>query len=386
MYKIGVVTGTRAEYGLLKPLIEKINTDNELELCLIVTGAHLEEKFGNTVCEIIEDGYPIACRIPMDLKSDSPGGLCVSMSKELTGLADAFEKAGLDLLFLLGDRYETLVAAIAAMMFRIPIAHLHGGELTEGAVDDAIRHSISKMSAIHFTSTEIYAKRLKQMGEEPERVFNAGALGVENIKRIPYLTREELCDRFSPLFDNPYIMVTYHPVTLEKNTAESQFKELLQVISEKQEYNYIFTYANADAEGIDINVQIDKYVKEHKNACAFKSMGQIGYLSALKYTCCVVGNSSSGIIEAPSFHIPTVNIGNRQKGRECAGTVVTCGNSREEITKAFEHALSSEFLNKCKTIHNPYEGKDTSKSIIAITKEMLAKGIPIKKRFIDTFE
>lgn len=386
MYKIGVVTGTRAEYGLLKPLIEKINNDNELELCLIVTGAHLEEKFGSTLCEIIADGYPIACQVPMDLKSDTPGGLCVSMSKELTGLADVFEKTGLDLLFLLGDRYETLIAAIAAMMFRVPIAHLHGGELTEGAVDDAIRHSISKMSAIHFTSTEIYAKRLKQMGEEPERVFNTGALGVENIKSIPYLTREELCDRFSPLFDKPYMMVTYHPVTLEKNTAKSQFNELLQVISEKQEYNYIFTYANADAEGIDINIQIDRYVEEHENACAFKSMGQIGYLSALKYTCCVVGNSSSGIIEAPSFHIPTVNIGNRQKGRECAETVVTCGNSREEIAKAFEHALSKDFLNKCKITHNPYEGKDTSKNIIAIAKEMLAKGLPIKKRFIDTFD
>ena len=383
MYRLGVVTGTRAEYGLLKPLIEKINKDCELELCLIVTGAHLEEKFGYTCREIMEDGYPIAYQVPMDLKSDTPGGICVSMGKELTGLAEVFEQAQPDLLFLLGDRYETLAAAITAMMFRVPIAHLHGGEITEGAVDDAVRHSISKMSALHFTSAEVYASRLRQMGEEPGRVWNVGALGVENIKRIPYLTRDELCDRYSPLFDKPYILVTYHPVTLEVNKAKLQFEEFLQVISRRKEYNYIFTYANADMEGNEINQLINHYVEKHENACAFKSLGQIGYLSALNYACCVAGNSSSGIIEAPSFHIPTINIGNRQKGRECSKTVVSCGNSAKEIEKAFAYALSKEFMDRCKQYSNPYEGENTSDRIVEITKAALNAGITIKKSFVD---
>ena len=383
MYRLGVVTGTRAEYGLLKPLIEKINRDGELELCLIVTGAHLEEKFGNTCQEILEDGYIVDYRVPMDLVSDTPKGICVSMGKELTGLADVFEQAGLDLLFLLGDRYGTLAAAIAAMLFRIPIAHLHGGEITEGAMDDGARHSISKMSALHFTSTEVYAGRLKQMGEEPGRVWNVGALGVENIKRIPCLTREELCSRYGSLFESPYILVTYHPVTLEANSAKSQFEELLQVISEKREYNYIFTYANADMEGNAINQLIDRYVETRQNACAFKSLGQVGYLNALRHARCVAGNSSSGIIEAPSFHIPTINIGNRQKGRVCSGTVVSCGNSAEEIREAFTYALSKGFTQKCKQYSNPYEGQNTSDRILEITKAALNRGITIKKSFID---
>ncbi len=383
MYRLGVVTGTRAEYGLLKPLIEKINKDRELELCLIVTGAHLEEKFGNTCQEILEDGYSVDYRVPMDLVSDTPGGICVSMGKELTGLADVFAQAGLDLLFLLGDRYETLAAAMAAMLFRIPIAHLHGGEITEGAVDDGARHSISKMSALHFTSTEVYARRLRQMGEEAARVWNVGALGVENIKRISYLTREELCSRYSPLFEKPYILVTYHPVTLEVNSAKSQFEAFLQVISQRSGYNYIFTYANADMEGNEINRLIHRYVETHENACAFKSLGQVGYLSALRYACCVAGNSSSGIIEAPSFHIPTINIGNRQKGRVCSGTVVACGNSEKEIGEAFGYALSKEFRERCFQYPNPYEGKDTSDRILEITKAALNRGISIKKSFVD---
>ncbi len=383
MYRVGVVTGTRAEYGLLKPLMEKIEKDCELELCLIVTGAHLEEKFGYTCREIMEDGYSVFYRVPMDLKSDTPEGICVSMGKELTGLAEVYGQAGLDLLFLLGDRYETLVAAIAAMMFRVPIAHLHGGEITEGAVDDAVRHSISKMSALHFTSTENYARRLRQMGEEPERVWNVGALGVENIKRIPYLTRDELCGRYGPLFAEPYILVTYHPVTLEINKAKLQFEEFLRVISRREEYNFIFTYANADMEGDEINRLIDQYVEKHEKACAFKSLGQVGYLSALRYACCVAGNSSSGIIEAPSFHIPTINIGNRQKGRECSGTVVSCGNSEKEIEKAFAYALGKAFIDRCKEYSNPYEGENTSDRIVEVTKAALNRGITIKKSFMD---
>ena len=386
MYRVGVVTGTRAEYGLLKPLIEKINRDCGMELCLIVTGAHLEERFGYTCQEITEDGYPIAYQVPMDLQSDTPRGICLSMGKELAGLAEVFEQAKLDLLFLLGDRYETLAAAITAMMFRVPIAHLHGGEITEGAVDDAVRHSISKMSALHFTSTEAYARRLRQMGEESGRVWNVGALGVENIKQISYLSRDELCGRYSPLFAKPYIMVTYHPVTLERGMAKRQFEQLLQVISRRKEYHYIFTYANADMEGNEINRLIRRYVAEHENACAFKSLGQIGYLSALRYACCVAGNSSSGIIEAPSFHIPTINIGSRQKGRECSKTVVSCESSAKEIEQAFAYALSKEFIDSCRQYQNPYEGENTSERIMEITRAALNTGISLKKSFVDMRE
>lgn len=221
------------------------------------------------------------------------------------------------------------------------------------------------------------------MGEEPGRVWNVGALGVENIKRIPYLTRDELCSRYSPLFGQPYILVTYHPVTLEINSARLQFEEFLRVISQREEYNYIFTYANADMEGNEINCLIDHYVEKHKNACAFKSLGQVGYLSALNYAVCVAGNSSSGIIEAPSFHIPTINIGNRQKGRECSGTVVSCGNSAQEIGKAFEYAMSKEFTDSCKRYPNLYEGENTSDRILEITKAALSTGITINKSFVD---
>lgn len=383
MYKIGVLTGTRAEYSLLKPLISKIDSDHELELCLIVTGSHLEEKFGDTYREIIKDGYPIAYQVPMDLVSDTPRAICISMSKELAGLADVFEQTNLDLLLLLGDRYETFIAAATAMMFRVPIAHLHGGEITEGAIDDSIRHSISKMSALHFVSTEVYSRRLKQMGEEPDRIWNVGALGVENIKQIKYLSREELCSRFSPLFGKPYILITYHPVTLEKGLTRLQFEDFLYVISQRKDYNYIFTYANADAEGSEINQLINCYVENNTNACVFKSLGQVGYLSALKYACCVAGNSSSGIIEAPSLHIPTINIGNRQKGRECSQTVISCGSAPQEINRAFEQALSKEFADRCKHYHNPYEGKDTSNQIIEIIKNALNIGITLKKHFVD---
>lgn len=383
MYRIGVVTGTRAEYGLLKPLIEKINKDSELELYFIVTGAHLEEKFGNTYRDILQDGYLPDRIIPMNLTSDEARGICLSMSKELAGFADAFAENDLDLLFLLGDRYEALIAAVAAMMFRIPIAHLHGGELTEGLIDDAIRHSISKMSSIHFTSTQTYAKRLRQMGERAERIFPVGALGVENIKKIRLLSREELCGRYGHFFAGPYVLITYHPVTLDNNMAETQFRILLQVISARQDYHYVFTYANADAEGSRINQLIDTYVGTHKNACAFQSMGQIGYLSALKYAVCVAGNSSSGIIEAPSFHIPTINIGSRQKGRVCAQTVISCGSSISEIEEAFEKATSKDFAEGCKDFCNPYEGDNTSEKIIEITKRILKEGIELKKSFID---
>lgn len=379
-YKIGVVTGTRADYGILKPLIEKINNNKLLSLCLIVTGMHLEEKFGNTYTEIEEDGYTISYKIPMNLHSDKEKDIVLSMSKEMSGFSQVLVTEKLDMMVVLGDRFEILVAATAATIFRVPIAHLHGGELTEGLIDDVIRHAVTKMSYLHFPSTKVYADRIIQMGENPDRVFNVGALGIENIKNLSLLSRKELSEKYNKLFLNKYIMITFHPVTLENNTSKGQFEKLLNVISKHSEYYYVFTYANADPNGQIINEIIDKYVYSNHNCIAYKSMGQIGYLSAVKYCYMVIGNSSSGIIEVPSFGVPTINIGDRQKGREHAKSVIDCGNEEDEIEHAFIEAENMKnYLNN--KIINPYEGQDTSDKIVSVIIDALNKGIDIKKTF-----
>lgn len=383
MKKIGIVTGTRAEYGLLKNVIKRVNEDEELELCLIVTGMHLAEQFGYTYKEIEKDGFVINYRNDMNLTSDTSYGVCKSMGTELIGFADIFEEANLDLLVLLGDRYEIQIAATAALIYRIPIAHIHGGELTEGLIDDAIRHSITKMSEIHFTSTKEYANRVIQLGEQPQRVFCVGALGTENIKKTELYEREQLCNQFGNIFSSEYIMITYHPVTLENSSAKQQFENLLKVVDNHKEYNYIFTYANADPDGSIINILIEEYVHKNKNAVAFVSMGQLGYLSALKYAKAVVGNSSSGIIEAPSFHIPTINIGDRQKGRVQAQTVINSGYSVEEIEQKFKKIRDQSFIEICKHCQNPYEGKNTAETIVKEMKNFLISYSGKKKSFYD---
>lgn len=383
MKKIGIVTGTRAEYGLLKPVMQKIKEDQDLKLCLIVTGMHLSEQFGYTYKEIEKDGFHIDYINDMKLTSDTSYGICRSMGIELGGFAEIFEKDRVDLLVLLGDRYEIQIAAVAAVIYRIPIAHIHGGELTEGLIDDVIRHSVTKMSELHFTSTKMYAKRVMQMGEQSDRVFCVGALGTENIKRQVLFEKDELCKNFGDIFTNPYIMVTYHPVTLENNSAEWQFENLLNVISRHNEFNYIFTYANSDMDGKIINEMIEEFVKYNENAKAFKSMGQIGYLSALKYCEAVIGNSSSGIIEAPSFHIPTMNIGERQMGRVRAETVIDCGYSVQEIEGALDKIRSREFKEFCQKCDNPYEGIDTSGTIVQEIKKFLDTNTGNKKKFYD---
>lgn len=383
MYRIGVVTGTRAEYGLLKPLMQKIEKDKSLALYLIVTGAHLEERFGNTYQEIEKDGFQIDQKINMNLVSDVPKEICVCMSKEIDGLAKVFHNADLDLLVLLGDRYETLMAAVVATMFNVPIAHIHGGEITEGAMDDAIRHSITKMSHLHFASTKTYANRIVQMGEQPDHVFAVGAPGVENIKNLQFYSKEELAQKYTSLFLEKYMMVTYHPVTLNEQPAQKQMESLLNALLQFPEYNFIFTYANADKDGSVINEMIDSFVKKYANATAYKSMGQLGYLSALKGACATIGNSSSGIIEAPSFHVPTVNIGDRQKGRICGDTVIHCGNEEQEILSAMQQALEPTFYQECKKCHNPYEGVATSETILAEIKRALGEGICLQKKFYD---
>lgn len=385
MKRIGIMTGTRAEYGLLKPLMQEINKDNDMELYLIVSGMHLSPEFGMTYQEIEEDGFEINAKVEMLLSSDSPAGISKSIGLGVIGFADEFQRADLDMLILLGDRYEALSAAISAMVMRIPIAHLHGGELTEGAIDEGIRHSITKMSYLHFTSTEQYRNRVIQLGENPERVFYVGALGVENIKKINLMTKEELERSIHFEIDENTVIVTYHPVTLENNTVEEQFLNLLEVLDRNPKIRMIFTKANADTNGRIVNELIDKYAAQNsERACAFVSLGQKRYLSALKYCRIVIGNSSSGIIEAPSFGKTIINIGDRQKGRICADSVINCGYTQQEIQQAMETALTEEFENKASNCRNPYEKENTAANIISVIKDYLLNDkIKLKKGFYD---
>lgn len=364
MKKICVVTGTRAEYGLLKPLIKRINDDTDVELQLVVTGMHLSPEFGLTYKEIEEDGYTITDKNEMLLSSDTPNGITKSIGLATIGFADIFTRIQPDIVVLLGDRFETYAAATSAMIHRIPIAHIHGGELTEGAIDDAIRHSITKMSTLHFTSTEEYRRRVIQLGEQPERVYCVGALGVENIKNQPLLSKRELEKSINFSLDMPYVVITYHPVTLENNTAEEQFTTLLDALEQMEGYKFIFTKTNADTDGRIINQLIDAYVSKNEDkAVCYTSLGMTRYLSALMYSEVVIGNSSSGVLEAPSFKIPTINIGNRQKGRVKAESVIDCGTDIREISDAIGKAIEIKKDNKLQYVRNPYEGEDTSRRI-----------------------
>lgn len=384
MKKVCIVTGTRAEYGLLKPVIDKVYHSDELELQLVVTGMHLSPEFGMTYREIQEDGYPITDKIEMLLSSDTSVGITKSTGIALIGFADCFDRNRPDIVVILGDRYEMLAAAIAAMSARIPIAHIHGGELTEGLIDEAIRHSITKMSHLHFTATKEYRNRVIQLGEQPQTVYHVGALGVENIKKLSLLKRERLETLLGFSFYSKTAMVTYHPVTLETATAERQFKDMLDVIDTHKDMAVIFTKANADADGRVINQMIDDFVSaNHERCAAYTSLGQLKYLSALQFCNVVMGNSSSGIIEVPSFRIPTINIGDRQKGRVRGGSVIDCGNGKEEIEKALRKALSKDFQEKVAGLENPYEGEQTSEKIVETISVALFHGINIKKKFFD---
>lgn len=384
MKKVCIVTGTRAEYGLLKPIIDKVHNSEDFELQLVVTGAHLSPEFGLTYREIEEDGYPISSKIEMLISSDTPVGITKSMGVALLGFADFYDSYHPDIVVILGDRYEMLMCAAAALVARIPIAHIGGGEKTEGAMDEAIRHSITKMSLLHFTSTDEYRHRVMQLGEQPETVYNVGALGVENIRRIKLLSKGELEQQIGFKFSVSTIMVTYHPVTLETWTAKEQFSEILSVIDKRKDLSVIFTKANADTDGRIINQMIDEYVEKNKGRCVeYTSMGQLRYLSALQFCDAVVGNSSSGLIEVPSFKIPTVNIGDRQRGRVCAQSVIHCGNCADEIDDALQEALSDDFRKKLVNVHNPYEQEGTSDKIIEIIRDELDKGIDMKKKFYD---
>ena len=366
MRKICVVTGSRAEYGLLSGLMHAINNDSELELQIIATNMHLSPEFGLTYLNIEQDGFVINKKVEMLLSSDTANATAKSVGLGFIGLADALEDLQPDMVVVLGDRYEILCAVSTALFYKIPVAHLHGGEITEGAYDDCIRHSITKMSHLHFTSTEQYRQRVIQLGEDPNRVFNVGAPGIENIKKEPLMNKEELestLDGFT--FGDKALLVTYHPVTLENSTSEEQIKNLLAALDEYPDYKVIFTLSNSDTDGRIIIQLINEYVAKHTDrAVAYPSLGLKRYLSTLQFIKAVVGNSSSGIIEVPSFGIPTLNIGDRQRGRLAAESVVNCGTSKDEILAGLELVLKAEH----KEIHNPYEGKNTIAEILYVLK------------------
>jgi GDP/UDP-N,N'-diacetylbacillosamine 2-epimerase (hydrolysing) len=380
--KICVVTGTRAEYGLLYWLMKEIEADKDLELQLIVTGMHLSPEFGLTYKEI-EKEFRIDKKIEMLLSSDTTMGISKSMGLAQIGFAEAFEELKPDILVVLGDRYEIFSAVSVAMICNIPMAHLHGGETTQGAFDESIRHSITKMSHLHFTATDEYKNRVIQLGEEPNRVFNVGGMGIENIKRLKLLSKDEFEESINFKLNKKNILVTFHPVTLENSTAKEQFQELLDAIDELKETNIIFTKANSDTDGRIINQMIDEYVtKNSHKSVGFASLGQLRYLSALQYIDAVVGNSSSGLLEAPSFKIATVNIGDRQKGRIKALSVIDCEPKKEEILKAFKEIYSKEFQEKLKNVENPYGESCPSKQIIEVLKNVNLANI-LKKSFYD---
>ena len=384
MKKICVITGTRAEYGLLRPLINRIKEDKDLKLQLIATGMHLSPEFGLTYKEIEEDGFIIDEKIEILLSSDTSRGISKSMGLAMIGFADAFARLKPDIVVVLGDRYEIFAAASTAMVSRIPIAHIHGGETTEGAFDEAFRHSITKMSYLHFTSTEEYKNRVIQLGEDPDRVFNVGAIGIESIKTLKLLGKEELEGSINFKLDKKFIVITFHPVTLEENTSKEQFGELLLALDKLQDTKFIFTKANSDTDGRIINKMIDDYVNKNKEkSVAFTSMGQLRYLSALQYTDLVIGNSSSGIVEVPSFNIPTINIGDRQKGRTQSDTVINCEPTIDSIIEAINFGFSDEFRKKIRRSKNIYGDGNVTGRILYVIKDSLGKGIDIKKKFYD---
>ena len=381
MRKICVVTGSPAEYGILRNLMAAIKADPELQLQVIATNQHLSKLQGETYKEIERDGFTIDYKVYMadDEAPDNANTTAKSISRGVSGFADAFDALHPDLLLILGDRYEMLAVASTALIYKIPIAHLHGGEITEGAFDDAIRHAISKMSHLHFTSTEAYRNRVIQLGEQPERVFNVGALGVENVMKNDFMSKEEIESSLNFQLTDKCLLCTYHPVTLSNMSSEVQVLNLLKALDYYKDYHIIFTYSNSDTNSQIIIKRIQEYVDRNKGRCMFiPSLGQRRYFSALKYMTAVLGNSSSGIIEVPSFGIPTLDIGDRQKGRIAADCVIHCGYSIEEIKEGLEKVVNYP----SKAIDNHYYKEGTCEAIFNIIKNYPLENL-VQKSFYD---
>jgi len=382
--KICVVTGTRAEFGLMQILLRELQSDSDIELQIIATGMHLSPEFGLTYKAIEESGFEISKKIEVLLSSDSAIGITKSMGLAMISFSEAFSEMKPDIIMVLGDRFEIFAAVSAAMISRIPVGHIHGGEATEGLIDEPIRHSITKMAHIHFTATEDYRKRIIQLGEQPNRVFFTGAPGLDNIYELDLLDRSDFEESIDfKLGDKNNILVTFHPVTLDIDSAEMQFRELLMAIDKLKDAKVIFTMPNADTDGRVIMQQINAYVANSEGrAKAFTSLGQLRYLSALKNMDLVLGNSSSGLIEAPSFKTPTVNIGDRQKGRIKAPSVIDCQPTMRSIFEATQEALSLEFKRSIANMESPYGTGGASRKIKEIIESFPLEGI-VKKEFYD---
>ena len=381
MRKICVITGTRAEYGLLYWTMKCLQEDSNVELSICVTGMHLSPEFGLTYQRIEEDGFQIEKKIEILLSSDTSVGISKSIGLGVISFAEVFQNLQPDMILVLGDRFEIFAACTAAMIARIPIAHCHGGEATEGLIDEAIRHSVTKMSHLHFTSTDEYKNRIIQMGEQPRNVFNVGALGIENINRLDLLDREEFEKSIGVKLNKYNFLVTFHPVTLDNASAGSQFAELLKALDSVEDSRIIFTKPNADTDGRVIISMIDEYVSSNSHkAVSFISLGQLRYLSAIKFVDAVIGNSSSGLIEVPSFRVPTINIGDRQQGRVKGESIIDCEADATQINQAIIKALSKDFKNKIKNLQNPYGDKNSSEEIVHLLKTTELTHI-IKKQF-----
>lgn len=377
--KVCVVTGTRAEYGILKPLINRIFQDESLELQLLVTGMHLSPEFGLTYKQIEADGYTINEKIEMLLSSDEDSGIVKSMGIGMILFSEALKRLSPDIVVVLGDRFEIFSLVTAASILKIPIAHLHGGETTEGAFDEFIRHCITKMSYLHFTSTEEYRKRVIQLGEEPTRVFNVGALSVENIKNLKLITKEKLEKDFNIIFTKKTFVVLFHPVTLEKNTVESQIEELFNAIVETN-IDVIFIKGNADSNGRILNQKLEEFCrKNRKKYKLFTSFTTEEYFSILKYSQGLIGNSSSGIVEIPALKVGNLNIGDRQKGRTQCTSTLNCNPIQKEIVEKIKYMLTKEYKNRVEDTISIYGNGNTSEEILEIIKNI--REINLKKKF-----
>lgn len=379
MKKICVVTATRAEYGLLRPLMKEIDKSQILDLQLLVTGAHLSPEFGLTFKDIEKDGFVIDEKVEMLLSSDTATGIVKSMGLGMIAYTDVFQRLQPDGLVILGDRYEILAVASAASVHKIPIVHLHGGEITEGAYDDAFRHAVTKLSHLHFTSTESHRNRVIQMGENPENVYNVGAIGLDNIKELKLLTKSELETDLQLEFKKYNYQVSFHPETLSDSTSKDQFEILLHAIEKQEDSVFIFTKSNADTDGRIINSMIDEFVNTHPDkARAFTSLGSLRFLSLLRQCDAIIGNSSSGIIEAPTLKIATINIGNRQKGRTRADSVINCNVDRVEIENAMQKTRDPNFRTQLKGVKNPYGDGNTANKIVEVLEQTEWSTIRIK--------
>lgn len=369
MRKICIVTGTRAEYGLLSSLMRLIDESVDCQLQIIATNMHLQPEYGNTYQEIERDGFTIDVKVPMKKTSDDAYGVIDSMTDEMHGMNEALRRLLPDMVVILGDRYEMLVAATVAMIQRIPITHLYGGSITEGAIDDSIRHCITKLSSLHFTSTEEFRRRVIQLGEHPDRVFHVGSIGIENLKQVPLMSREELEESLNFKFEEHTVMATYHPVTRGNRSPQEEIDDFLAAIDAFPNLRVLFTMPNSDQGGDIIKQSIENYCRLHVDRCkSFASLGMRRYLSALRHVSAVIGNSSSGLVEVPSAHIPTLDIGDRQKGRTRGLSVLHCGSDYCDIVAGLNTVLSPVFRQLARTAVNPYEKDDTAQSIFDVIR------------------